>query len=82
MPAPNPPFGLAACQGRVEQKLRDGESFSAVEEYINAAPLESRQQAALWLLAWAHQKRRFQLRVANEALALVSSRPRARRRRP
>jgi hypothetical protein len=73
VPAPAPPFGLADCQGRVEQKLREGESFSAVEDYINTAPLAARQQAALWLLAWAHQKPRVQLRLAKETLALVSN---------
>jgi hypothetical protein len=73
VPASVPPFGLADCQGRVERKLREGESFSAVEDYINASPLEARQQAALWLLAWAHQSPRVQLRLAKETLALVSN---------
>jgi hypothetical protein len=54
--------------------LRAGESFSAVEDYINATSLESRQKAALWLLAWAHQDPRAQLRVAKEAIALVARR--------
>jgi hypothetical protein len=74
VPATVPPFGLADCQGRVEQKLREGESFSDVEDYINATSLGPRQKGALWLLAWAHEDPRAQLRVAKEALALVARR--------
>lgn len=73
MPAHPTRDGLADYQGHVEKQLREGESFSAVEDYIDTAPLESRQRAALWLLAWAHQTPRAQLRLAKETLALVST---------
>jgi hypothetical protein len=49
-----------------------GESFSDIEDYIASAPLSDSWKSALWLLLWAHQDTRTQLRLAKETLALVS----------
>ena len=52
--------------------LDAGERFSDIEDYISDAPLSDRCKSALWLLGWAHQDQRTQLRLAKETLALVS----------
>lgn len=53
--------------------LGDGRCLSEVEDYIDASALENLDKAALWMLAWAHQEQRVQLRLANEMLALASN---------
>jgi hypothetical protein len=63
---------LARHQTVVEQMVDAGEGFSDIEDYIAAAPLSDRRKSALWLLLWAHQDPRTQLRLAKETLALVS----------
>ncbi len=63
-----------ACEPRVvEAMLGAGRRLAEVEEYIEASPLENLDKAALWMLAWAHQDHRVQLRLANEMLALAST---------
>ena len=62
---------LISCQAVVERMLRTGSSFSEIEDFIEASPLEELQKAALWMLAWAHQDPANQLRLARETLALV-----------
>ncbi len=62
---------FASYQSGVERMLAAGNRFSEIEDYITAAPLREECKAALWLLAWAHQEPRAQLRLAKETLALV-----------
>ncbi|MGZ6691842.1 MAG: hypothetical protein ACXVHQ_30945 [Solirubrobacteraceae bacterium] len=62
---------LISSQAVVERMLRAGKSFSEIEDFIEASSLEELQKAALWMLAWAHQDRASQLRLARETLALV-----------
>jgi hypothetical protein len=56
----------------IDEQLASGRPFEEIEQLIDATPLTSEQQAALWLLAWSYQERRVQNRVAREALAAVS----------
>jgi hypothetical protein len=60
---------VADYQNRIERLTRSTCRFDEIEETIDGLPLTSEQKAALWLLAWTHQDRRTQLRVAHEALA-------------
>ena len=62
---------LISCQAVVERMLQAGRSFSEIEDFIEASPLEELQKAALWMLAWAHQDPASQLRLARETLTLV-----------
>ena len=62
---------LIRCQAVVERMLRAGTSFSEIEDFIEASPLEELQKAALWMLAWAHQDPASQLHLARETLELV-----------
>ena len=55
---------LIRCQAVVERMLRAGTSFSEIEDFIEASPLEELQKAALWMLAWAHQDPASQLHLA------------------
>jgi hypothetical protein len=64
---------LVHCETIVEEMLRDGRPLAEVEEYIDDCPLAQMEKAGLWMLAWAHQDQRTQLRLARETLALVSS---------
>ena len=63
---------IARYQSGVERMVDAGARFSDIEDYIAAAPLSDRCKSALWLLGWAHQDQRTQLRLAKETLALVS----------
>ena len=47
---------------KLEAMLDEGEPFSDVEAAVAAAPLSRDEQAALWLLGWALQGRRAQVR--------------------
>lgn len=64
---------LARCQAVVEGMLSDGRKLGEVEDYIEACSLDDRPKAALWILAWAHQDRPVQVRLAQELLALADA---------
>jgi hypothetical protein len=63
---------LIDCQKVVERMSTDGRTLAEIEEYIERCALDDMKKAGLWLLAWAHQDRATQLRLAKETLALVS----------
>jgi hypothetical protein len=67
--------GLTFDQGQeqVEAMMRQGVSFSAVEDAIDAAQLSGRHKAALWLLAWSLRDHAEQRRDARLLLAEVST---------
>ncbi len=53
--------------------MRQGVSFCAVEDAIDAAQLSRRHKAALWLLAWSLRDQAQQRRDARLLLAEVSA---------
>ena len=59
-------------QKTIEQLLARRRPFDEIEDEIDAAPITGEQKAALWLLAWTYQPRRFQRRIARETLAALS----------
>ena len=62
---------LADIESSIERMCQSGRPFRQIEGAIEAAPASDGQKAALWLLAWSHQERRVQRRVAKAALAAV-----------
>jgi hypothetical protein len=65
--------GLVDCQKTVERMLTDGRTLGEVEKYVEHCALDEMEKAGLWMLAWAHQDRAAQLRLAKETLAYASS---------
>lgn len=64
---------LISCEHVVEQMLSDRRPLAEVEEYIEDCSLDEMEKAGLWMLAWAHQDKATQLRLAREMLALAST---------
>jgi hypothetical protein len=65
---------IDAVQVEVERRMRRGERFSDVEEFINASPLSGEEKSALWLLGWSYLDRRAQRREARAHLHELSLR--------
>ena len=64
--------GLGYYQGEVEGRMEAGDSFEAVEDFINeAVPLGEMHRAALWLLAWSLRDAAAQLKDARATLGLL-----------
>jgi hypothetical protein len=64
---------LIDCQKVVERMITDGRTLAEIEEYIERCERDELEKAGLWILAWAHQDKTTQLRLAKETLALASS---------
>jgi hypothetical protein len=64
---------LAVYERRIRRLALLSRPFTEIEDVIDSAPLPDNQKAALWLLAWSHQRTRTQRRIAREALAAVSA---------
>jgi hypothetical protein len=52
----------------LEARLRTGEPFVEIEDWVEELDATEEVKAALWLLAWTDQERFVQRRVASEAL--------------
>lgn len=52
----------------LEMRLRTGEAFGDIEDWVEDLDASEEVKAALWLLAWTDQERLVQRRVAAEAL--------------
>jgi hypothetical protein len=52
----------------LETRLRTGEPFAEIEDWVEELDTTEEVKAALWLLAWTDQERLIQRRVASEAL--------------
>ena len=52
----------------LELRLRTGQAFVDIEDWVEDIDATEEVKAALWLLAWADQERFVQRRVASEAL--------------
>ncbi len=52
----------------LEGRLRTGEPFVEIEDWVEELDATEEVKAALWLLAWTDQERLVQRRVASEAL--------------
>jgi hypothetical protein len=44
---------ITRAHAAVDTMIAIGVPFASIEDYINALPLASEHQSALWLLAWA-----------------------------
>jgi hypothetical protein len=66
---------LAPYERRVRRLALLARPFTEIEDVIDSAPLADDQKAALWLLAWSHQRTRIQRRIARQALAAVANPP-------
>ena len=52
----------------LETRLRTGEAFGDIEDWVEELDATEEVKAALWLLAWTDQERLVQRRVASETL--------------
>lgn len=52
----------------LERRLRAGEAFPEIEDWVEDIPASDEVKAALWLLAWTEQEPIIQRRVVHEAL--------------
>lgn len=52
----------------LETRLRIGEPFGDIEDWVEDLDAGEQVKAALWLLAWTDQERLVQRRIASEAL--------------
>lgn len=67
---------VETLQLEVERRMRRGERFADVEDFINASDLSTDEKAALWLLGWSYVHPRAQRREANAHLTrLTAARP-------
>jgi hypothetical protein len=62
---------LAKYRMDVDARLRSGESFEEVEDWINGLPLPDVAKSALWLWLWANQPEDNQRQVALDGLHAV-----------
>jgi hypothetical protein len=62
------PASFALGREQVEDMMRRGTAFSAVEEAIDAAPISQLHKAALWLFAWSLRDPVLQRREARQIL--------------
>ena len=52
----------------LERRLRAGEAFEEIEDWVDDLRASEDVKAALWLLAWTEQELTTQRRVVREAL--------------
>ena len=58
---------------QVVRRMRRGESFTDVEDVIDACDLPAEEKSALWLLAWSYVHPRAQRREANAHLTRLTT---------
>jgi hypothetical protein len=68
----NTPMYIDQYLRELEKRLRMGEVFVEIEDWVEELDATEEVKAALWLLAWADQERFVQRRVASEALVQLA----------
>jgi hypothetical protein len=65
---------LARCRVELDERLRRGDSFEEIEDWINGLVLSDMVKSALWLWLWACQPEENQRQVALDGLRSVGVR--------